>query len=122
MTDFEAVGGKERVTLIIRSFVELSAKDFIVGFFFQGKDLERIILHETELACAHLGGPSRYTGKTLRAAHRPLKINRGQFRRRLAILKTTLENYDVDPSIIDRWLAANRALEDQVVINRDCVD
>ena len=122
MTDFEAVGGAERGRSLIEVFVRASASDFIVGFFFEGKDLERIVRHETELACAHLGGPSKYTGKPLRAAHGPLRINRGQFRRRLAILRTTLLAEGVDPEIVERWVGANQALQESVVIDRDCVE
>ena len=122
MTDFETLGGREGVERLVRAFVEASARDFIVGFFFEGKDLERIILHETELAIAHLGGPSRYSGKPLRAAHGPLRINRGHFRRRLAILRTILREEGAPEDIVDRWVEANRALENSVVIDRDCVD
>ena len=122
MTDFETLGGREGVERLVRAFVEASARDFIVGFFFEGKDLERIILHETELAVAHLGGPSRYSGKPLRAAHGPLRINRGHFRRRLAILRTILREEGAPEDIVDRWVEANRALESSVVIDRDCVD
>ena len=122
MTDFEALGGREEVERLVRAFVHASAKDFIVGFFFEGKDLERIILHETEMAVAHLGGPSRYSGRPLRAAHGPLKINRGHFRRRLAILRTILRAEGAPEDVVDRWVESNRALESSVVIDRDCVD
>ena len=122
MTDFEALGGREEVERLVRAFVHASSKDFIVGFFFEGKDLERIILHETEMAVAHLGGPSRYSGRPLRAAHGPLKINRGHFRRRLAILRTILRAEGAPEDIIDRWIESNRGLESSVVIDRDCVD
>lgn len=122
MTDFEVLGGREVVERMVRAFVTASADDFIVGFFFEGKDLERIIAHETELAISHLGGPSRYTGKPLRQAHGPLRINRGHFRRRLAILRTILTSEGAPEDIVERWVEANRALESSVVIDRDCVD
>ena len=122
MSDFEALGGREGVYALVERFVRRSASDFIVGFFFEGKDLERIIFHETELACMHLGGPSVYTGRSLESAHKPLKINRGHFRRRLAILRTTLVEAGIDEAIIERWLAINQAEESRVVEDRDCVD
>jgi len=122
MSDFEALGGRAGVHAIVETFVRRSASDFIVGFFFEGKDLERIIFHETELACLHLGGPSVYTGRSLEAAHRPLKINRGHFRRRMAILRTTLAEAEVDEAIAKRWLDFNQAEEARVVVDRDCMD
>jgi len=122
MTDYDALGGHSAVAALMEQFVRRAADDFIIGFFFEGRDLERIILHETELACLHLGGQSRYSGRDLSAVHRPLKINRGQFRRRLAILRTTLTESGVQEEIVERWIAHNQALHDQVVIDRDCVE
>lgn len=122
MTDYDALGGREAVAVLVERFVHRAAKDMIIGFFFDGKDLGRIVFHETELACLQLGGPSVYTGKSLESAHKPLKINRGQFRRRLAILRTTLIESGVAPEIVARWVRLNQAEEHKVVIDRDCVD
>jgi hemoglobin len=122
MSDFETLGGREAIEGLVERFVRRSASDFIIGFFFEGKDLDRIIRHETELACGFLGGPSTYTGRSLEAVHKPLKINRGHFRRRLAILKTTLTEAGVDEEITARWIAHNQGEEERVVVDRDCVD
>jgi hemoglobin len=122
MSDFEDLGGRVVVGELVERFVRRAAEDFIIGFFFEGKDLERIIKHETELACMHLGGESEYTGRSLESAHKPLKINHGQFRRRLAILRTTLTEAGVAQEIVERWVACNQAEKAKVVINRDCVD
>ena len=122
MTDYDRLGGREAVRGLVDRFVRRAATDMIIGFFFDGKDLEKIIRHETELACLQLGGPSVYTGRSLQAAHKPLKINRGQFRRRLAILRTTLREEGVSEAIVERWVDLNQADEHHVVIDRDCVD
>lgn len=122
MTDYDCLGGREAVEGLVDRFVRRAAADMIIGFFFEGKDLERIIRHETELACLQLGGPSVYTGRSLQAVHKPLKINRGQFRRRLAILRTTLREEGVSEAIVERWIAHNQGEEHHVVIARDCVD
>jgi hemoglobin len=122
MSDFEDLGGRAAVEELMGRFVRRVAEDFIIGFFFEGKDLERIIKHETELACMHLGGPSEYTGRSLESAHKPLKINHGQFRRRLAILRTTLNDAGVAQEIVERWVGSNQDEKAKVVINRDCVD
>lgn len=122
MTDYDTLGGREAVGVLVDRFVRRAAGDMIIGFFFDGKDLGRIIFHETELACLQLGGPSVYTGKSLASAHKPLKINRGQFRRRLAILRTTLNESGVPAEIVARWVQDNQAEEHKIVINRDCLD
>lgn len=119
-SDYARIGGADGLECIVRDFVGRVFDDFIIGFLFIGKDPERIVRHEIEHAAAHLGGPSRYTGRPIGQVHRPLPINRGHFRRRLALLRTVLRDHDIDQDVIDRWLAANRRLEEAVVDGTDC--
>lgn len=121
MTDLERVGGAGEVRHLMARFVERVAGDFIVGFLFEGRDLERIATHEAELAIAHLGGAGVYNGRPIGQVHRPLRINRGHFRRRLAILRTVLGEAQVDPEIIQRWVAHDAALEPVVTDGTECV-
>jgi truncated hemoglobin YjbI len=121
MTDYEAIGGAAALAAIISDFVDFEARDFIVGFLFEGRDLDRIKVREVEFAARHLGGPDVYTGRPLPSAHKPLRINAGQFRRRLAILATILRRHGVDEAIVERWLAHERALEPLITDGSDCV-
>jgi truncated hemoglobin YjbI len=96
------------------------ANDFVIGFFFAGRDLERIIAHEYEHAAIALGAAVPYTGRPLASSHRPLKINAGHFRRRLALLRNEIEAAGIPEDIRDRWLAHQRALEAVVTDGTDC--
>jgi truncated hemoglobin YjbI len=120
VSDLSSIGGEAAVQAHVRALVARFASDFIIGYLFEGRDLERVIRHEVEHAVEHLGGPRRYTGRPLALAHRPLRINRGHFRRRLAILRTVLGERGVDPEIIDRWIAAEARLEAAIVDGTDC--
>ncbi len=102
-------------------FVQRMHDDFIVGYLFEGRDLARIAEHEASLAVAHLGGEARYGGRPIGAVHRPLKINRGHFRRRLAILRTVLAEHDLPAPVLERWIAHDRRLESVVTDGTDCV-
>ncbi len=90
MTDYERIGGAEGLIAIFEDFVPMVFEDFIIGFLFEGKDRRRVLSKEIELAAAHLGGPQNYTGRPLDRAHKPLPINRGHFRRRMALLRKVL--------------------------------
>jgi truncated hemoglobin YjbI len=120
VTDWERAGG-ERLREIVGAFVRRMSEDFVIGFRFEGKDLERIAHHEHELAAAHLGGPRSYGGRSLQEAHRPMRINRGQFLRRLAVLRTVLQEHGVPADVIDRWIAHDEALIDVIADPTDCV-
>jgi len=118
--DLATLGGREGVERLVRAFVHRFAQDFIIGYLFEGRDLERIILHETEHALQHLGAEVAYTGRPIAAVHRPLRINAGHFRRRLAILRTVLTEQGVRPPVIDRWIQADRQLMAAIVDGTDC--
>ncbi len=122
MTDFERLGGEPVLRVIVTEFVNRVYADSIIGFFFQGKDRDRIIEKELEHAIAHLGGPQVYSGRPLERVHQPLRINAGQFRRRLAILRKVLAEQGADEESARRWLEHDSALLDQISSGGDCTD
>ncbi|MEZ4241783.1 MAG: tetratricopeptide repeat protein [Myxococcota bacterium] len=119
--DVARIGGEAAVEALVARFVRRMAADFVIGFQFQGKDLDRIAHHEAELALAHLGGRRHYGGRSLGEVHAPLRINRGQFRRRLAVLRATLEDEGVPSDVIERWIAHDQALEGAIAGPTDCL-
>ena len=121
MTSWERLGGEPVVAALVADFVDRVFSDFVIGFLFEGRDRDRIVRHELELASAHLGGPRGYTGRPIGQLHRPLKINRGHFRRRLAILRTVLREHDVPEDIVEAWVAHDAALEGVVTDGTECV-
>lgn len=121
MSDYDDIGGHEGLERVVRAFVDRVFDDMIIGFLFIGKDRERVVRHEVEHAAEHLGGPSAYTGRPIARVHRPLRINRGQFRRRLALLRTVLREQGVDEAIVERWIEADRRLEPAITDGTECV-
>lgn len=119
-TDYERIGGHEALVGHLDAFIDRVADDFIIGFLFVGRDLDRIKAHEVELAAAHLGGPRAYTGRPIHRVHGPLRINRGQFRRRLALLRTVLRERGVPDDLIARWIAHDERFEAAVTDGTDC--
>lgn len=121
-SDLERIGGEARLRPIIEAFVDRMFADFIIGFQFAGRDRDRIVRFETQHAARLLGGAGPYEGRPVARVHRPLKINRGQFRRRLAILRTVLREHAVDEGVIERWIAHDSQLESVVTDGTDCLD
>lgn len=119
-SDIDRAGGPDAVRALIADFVGRISRDFVIGFLFAGKDLERIVRHETELALLQLGGGGAYTGRPIGAVHRALPINRGHFRRRLAFLRTVAREHGVPEDVIERWIDHNQRLEPVVVDGTDC--
>jgi truncated hemoglobin YjbI len=121
-TAWEQLGGAAGIEGLVRTFVDRMWTDFIIGFQFEGRDKERIVRHEVEHAARIFGADVAYTGRPIGAVHRPLRINRGQFRRRLAVLATVLREAGVPEPLIEQWLAHDRRLEAAITDGTDCVD
>lgn len=122
MSDYDTLGGEAALRAIIDDFIDRVAGDYIIGFFFAGRDLDRIKAREFELASAHLGGPFQYRGRPLGQAHAQLPINKGHMRRRLAFLRTVLRDHGAPDDLAERWVAHDSALEDLITNGRECAE
>lgn len=106
---------------VVDRFVDRAFDDMIIGFFFTGRDRARVKQHEYEHAAGVLGAPVAYTGRPIVPLHRPLKINAGQFRRRLALLRQEIERAGVPAAVAELWVSAQYAMERQITDGTDCV-
>lgn len=121
MTDFERLGGLPGIEALVRAYVDRFFDDFVIGFLFEGKDRERIVRHETAFAAAHFGAEVIYRGRGLRQTHKPLKINAGHFRRRLALVRTVLLEHEVPGDLVERWVETEQRFEDTITNGTDCL-
>jgi truncated hemoglobin YjbI len=120
MSLFEEAGGEPVLRIVMHRFVERVFSDGIIGFLFEGKDAARVEQHEYEHAVATLGAPVPYTGRPIVSLHRTLRINAGQFRRRLAILRQEIDRAGIPPHIRDFWLAAQQKMQAAITDGTDC--
>ncbi|MDP2305235.1 MAG: hypothetical protein Q8P18_04330 [Pseudomonadota bacterium] len=120
MTPFERAGGEPVVRGVVERFVARQFDDSIIGFLFAGKDRAAVTQHEYEHAAASLGAEIAYTGRPIAALHRPLRINSGQFRRRLALLKQEIERAGLPADLVEAWLEPQRRMERAITDGTDC--
>lgn len=117
---FERAGGEAVVRAVVDRFVDRQFDDPIIGFFFAGKDRDRVKRHEYEHAAGVLGADVPYAGRPIPQLHRALRINAGQFRRRLALLRQELERAGVATDVAALWLDAQRRMERSITDGTDC--
>lgn len=120
MTSFEIAGGEPVIRSIVHRFVDRVFDDVIIGFHFAGKDRAAVKQHEYQHAAGTLGAQVAYTGRPIVPLHRPMKINAGQFRRRLALLRQEIQRAGIPAAIEEQWLAAQLAMERQITDGTDC--
>lgn len=114
------IGGIAKIQSIIDDFIDRTAADLMIGFYFRHADLDRIKELEAQLAGQFLGGRTPYEGRPLPKAHGRHKIFDGHFSRRIEILKQTLDAHGIDTDIRDAWLAHNESLRHQIVGPEPC--
>ncbi len=112
--DFERLGGEPALRAIIDDFVDRIFDDIMIGFFFRRASRERIKEMEYQHAAEHLGGPVRYGGRPLRAAHSAHQIFGGHFERRKKILSDVLTEHGVAEDIARAWLAHTESLRGEI--------
>ncbi|MBM4368890.1 MAG: hypothetical protein FJ102_21930 [Deltaproteobacteria bacterium] len=120
MSLYEQAGGEAVVRGIVSAFVDRMAGDYVIGFFFDGKDLSRVKQHEFEHAARSLGAEVAYTGRPIAPLHRPLRINGGQFRRRLAFLRQELDRAGVASAVSEAWIAEQLRMQAVITDGTDC--
>jgi hemoglobin len=93
----------------VAEFYRRAFDDVMIGHFFFQSDITHITSQQTNFVTAMLGGPLKYSGKSLRAAHAPFAIRPAHFARRQVLMREVLTDLGLKTDLINAWLD----LEDQ---------
>jgi hemoglobin len=111
-TLWDRLGGEKNVRKVVEDFIELEHTDPKVDFFRGGKhkltdkqlaDLKQKIV---EFVSQATGGPLKYTGQSMKEAHKGMAITDAQFDALVADLKIVLDKNGAKPEDRDAVLAA----------------
>lgn len=113
----QEVGDEAALYALVRRFYDRMKDDLLIGFFFEGRDLDLIARGQTEFLLSAMGArPDPYLGKTPQNAHTALPpILQGHFDRRLVLLEATLRDAKLSERSIQTWVGFERAFEDVIV-------
>jgi truncated hemoglobin YjbI len=111
-----AAGGEPGVRKILSTFYKKMASDILVGFFFDGKDLEHIAKQQAEFLLRAAGLFQNYQGKGPAQAHEKLPpILAGHFDRRTVLLRETLNEAGLASEFIETWIGFERQFRKAIV-------
>lgn len=116
-TFYELLGGEAGLRPIINTFIDRVFDDQMIGFFFRAANRNRIKEMEFQFTARFLGADLEYQGRPIEEVHARHPIMGGQFARRLQILKKTLEDYNVPPTIREAWTSHIESL--RALITKD---
>ena len=105
------IGGPERVREILHRFYTRLFQDPIVGFFFHGQDIHKIVDGQHAFLMRAFQETEEFTGRHPSVAHVDLPpIRRGQFDRRLLVLREVLLQEGLDPKDVEAWIKVEEGM------------
>ena len=105
------LGGPDRLREILTVFYDRLAVDPIVGFFFAGKELPKVVDGQHRFLMRAFQETERFDGIHPSKAHVDLApILRGHFDRRLVVLREVLAELGVDPADVEGWVKVEEGM------------
>jgi hemoglobin len=105
-TLFDRLGGLPAIEAVVAEFTRNVASDERVNAPFGLADLETLRKHLVNFFCAATGGPCKYTGRNMRAAHRNMGVTAAQFDALVGNLIKSLDALSVPEKEKNEILAA----------------
>ena len=113
---FDEIGGEPVVTAVVDALYERVLADPSLMPYFDGRDLDRLKVHQRALVTVALGGSAPgYTGRMMHPAHAGLAVTDEAFDKVLALLDAALAEAGVPPATAAKVLAILRPLRTDVV-------
>jgi hemoglobin len=112
---YDRLGGQAAISAVIDDFAGRVLADARVNKKFAKSNPERLVFHLKEQVCAVTGGPCKYTGQSMGAAHKNMKVTEGEFNALVEDLVMTLDKFNVPAREKGEILTALGGLKSQIV-------
>ncbi len=92
---YEQLGGKESIRMVMDDFVVRLKADPRIGDQFAATNAERLASQLTDQVCEATGGPCKYVGLDMKAAHAGMTITKAHFNALVEVLQTSMDAHNV---------------------------
>ena len=116
-TLFEKYGGFATIGDVVHSFYEKIMDTESLEHYFWDVDMNRLMAHQTDFLAMVLGGPSNYSGRSLKEAHRHLKITVEDFLTVAELLEEALEEAGMEDQDIEMVIGIVASTKDDIVFD-----
>jgi hemoglobin len=103
-TIFETIGGEPSIDAAVDIFYEKILADERINGFFAKTEMTKLKEHQRRFLTVAFGGPNRYTGRTMRAAHKDMGLTDDHFNAVAENLTATLRDLKVNEELITKIL------------------
>jgi hemoglobin len=94
-TLYTRLGGKPAIRAVVNDFVGNVAADKRINRFFAKTDIPNLKRQLVNQICQGSGGPCKYTGRTMKDAHRGMGVSGGDFGALVEDLQKSLNKFKV---------------------------
>ena len=92
---YDRLGGKAAITAVVDEFVARVAADARINKFFASTAIPNLKMHLVNQICEASGGPCKYTGRTMKEAHRSMGVSTADFNALVEDLVGALDKFKV---------------------------
>jgi hemoglobin len=92
---YERLGKKEAITAVVDEFVARVAADKRINAFFAHTDIPHLKMELVNQICEASGGPCKYTGKSMKEAHKGMGVGTADFNALVEDLVGALDKFKV---------------------------
>jgi len=112
---YERLGGKDAIKAVVDEFVTIAAADPRINKKFARSNVERLKFEVVEQLCAVTGGPCKYSGRDMKAAHKNMGVTEGEFNAFVENLVKALDKFNVGATEKNELLNTLAPLKSQIV-------
>lgn len=112
---YERLGGREALTAVVDEFVARAAADKRINMKFAKTDIPRLKFELVEQLCQVTGGPCQYKGRSMKEAHKHMKVTEGEFNALVEDLVGALDKFNVPEKEKNELLTPLAGLKSQIV-------
>ena len=92
---YERLGGQPAISAVIDDFAGRVLADTRINAKFAKSDPNRLVTNLKSFVCKATGGPCKYEGKDMTAAHKNMAVTNGEFGALVEDLVATLDKFNV---------------------------
>lgn len=92
---YDQLGGKESIRKVMDDFVVRLKADPRIGDQFAATDADRLASQLTDQVCEATGGPCKYVGLDMKAAHAGMTITKAHFNALVEVLQVSMNAHSV---------------------------
>ena len=112
---YERLGGKPAIQAVVDDFVANVAADGRINQRFAGANIPRLKTMLVDQICEATGGPCKYTGQSMKAAHAGMKITDAEFNALVGDLVLSLDKHKVPAAEKGELLSALGGMKGDIV-------